>query len=541
MSDNSGDSRELKRRKRSRTGCITCRIRRVKCDETKPHCNKCAQSQRVCDGYAPPSMSGLSRRALAVTIRGLGAVGPAGRALAAGTHHAAPGDVSGFDYFRQRTAPAAGTLFPSSDFWSRLLLQAAHTEPAVWSAAAALGALHRRWEVSKAARGCLPGGAGAVGSEETCAGLAAQAAACYGRALGLARAIGRPAALLVLSVALAAASNLSGRWTDSRVHVSSGQKLLRQIRDEGRTPERSAADDEVSSAADPLARIDIQGITFSEATAPYPYSESGLPEDASVLAMRIESLAHAGMLVFGLLGRLLVLAGRQPGGDADVTPQDRLAEMRIAHDLTAWEEFTLAYCENSGSGELERNEVSLTSLKLYHAMLRLLLKTGISGPESRWDAYLAEFERLVCLSAVLLEKTRSILAPLVFVDMGIVMPMFFTATRCRHPQIRRYAANLLRLADRQEGVWHSIAAAAVAEKVIGVEEEGLGISAPTQTYLPPSEAQQWAREVRQENLRQWLGEGVSWTARATWEGIIRVPGASVTYQWQRMSTPGRLT
>ena len=34
--------------KRTRTGCLTCRERHLKCDETKPTCNNCLKSQRDC-------------------------------------------------------------------------------------------------------------------------------------------------------------------------------------------------------------------------------------------------------------------------------------------------------------------------------------------------------------------------------------------------------------------------------------------------------------------------------------------------------------
>jgi len=34
-----------------RSGCKTCRVRRVKCDETKPHCLRCARADRQCEGY----------------------------------------------------------------------------------------------------------------------------------------------------------------------------------------------------------------------------------------------------------------------------------------------------------------------------------------------------------------------------------------------------------------------------------------------------------------------------------------------------------
>ncbi|KAI1003220.1 hypothetical protein K3495_g4986 [Podosphaera aphanis] len=47
---------EAKRRKRNfsnrtKTGCMTCRKRKKKCDETKPHCNNCQRGGFTCSGY----------------------------------------------------------------------------------------------------------------------------------------------------------------------------------------------------------------------------------------------------------------------------------------------------------------------------------------------------------------------------------------------------------------------------------------------------------------------------------------------------------
>lgn len=41
--------REIKRR--TRTGCLTCRKRRIKCDERKPYCLNCEKSKKVCLGF----------------------------------------------------------------------------------------------------------------------------------------------------------------------------------------------------------------------------------------------------------------------------------------------------------------------------------------------------------------------------------------------------------------------------------------------------------------------------------------------------------
>lgn len=44
-------SRKATARKRTKTGCLTCRKRRIKCDEGRPTCNNCIKSKRQCEGY----------------------------------------------------------------------------------------------------------------------------------------------------------------------------------------------------------------------------------------------------------------------------------------------------------------------------------------------------------------------------------------------------------------------------------------------------------------------------------------------------------
>ncbi|KAF2176198.1 hypothetical protein K469DRAFT_36275 [Zopfia rhizophila CBS 207.26] len=48
-----GKKRQRKKTPKTRSGCITCKIRRIKCDEAKPSCHKCTSTGRKCDGYMP--------------------------------------------------------------------------------------------------------------------------------------------------------------------------------------------------------------------------------------------------------------------------------------------------------------------------------------------------------------------------------------------------------------------------------------------------------------------------------------------------------
>ncbi|KAF9694242.1 hypothetical protein EKO04_007819 [Ascochyta lentis] len=47
----SGSATTTKMRKRTKTGCLTCRKRRIKCGEERPTCANCIKSKRQCEGY----------------------------------------------------------------------------------------------------------------------------------------------------------------------------------------------------------------------------------------------------------------------------------------------------------------------------------------------------------------------------------------------------------------------------------------------------------------------------------------------------------
>jgi len=49
-------TRQKKKITRTRTGCQTCRDRKVKCGEEKPHCLNCQRTNHVCPGYIPATV-----------------------------------------------------------------------------------------------------------------------------------------------------------------------------------------------------------------------------------------------------------------------------------------------------------------------------------------------------------------------------------------------------------------------------------------------------------------------------------------------------
>ncbi|OAT02350.1 C6 finger domain-containing protein, variant [Blastomyces dermatitidis ER-3] len=54
---------DQRKHKRTRSGCFTCRSRRVKCDETRPTCDRCSKGKRECVYPPPPARRTTGSRA----------------------------------------------------------------------------------------------------------------------------------------------------------------------------------------------------------------------------------------------------------------------------------------------------------------------------------------------------------------------------------------------------------------------------------------------------------------------------------------------
>ncbi|KAF6839150.1 hypothetical protein CMUS01_04345 [Colletotrichum musicola] len=152
-------------RPKARSGCITCKIRRVKCDERKPTCFRCEKADIKCDGYVKEvaeARKTAERRALIVAAqsakRQILPRPEASKAAAAGQQTTAaatptlrinpnslrldPSDVSYYDLFRrQLVKDLSGSCH--SDFWSRIVLCEAARDPCVRESVLAIGALAR--------------------------------------------------------------------------------------------------------------------------------------------------------------------------------------------------------------------------------------------------------------------------------------------------------------------------------------------------------------------------------------------------------------
>ena len=210
------------------------------------------------------------------------------------------------------------------------------------------------------------------------------------------------------------------------------------------------------------------------------------------------------------------------------------AYMKFLQVAMAWEENLVSLPElqilRTREGPLAPSDArihhTLLSIKLYYTTLQLFHRAPIYliKPETRWDPFLPHYERIIALAHELGYSTRSPFAFHLSLEPGVVMPLFLVVTRCRHPVTRRHALTLLRRLNRQEGIWNSGVAAAVAEQVVLLEEKDLDVRLPL--CLDDPKFPLPTIHVTRERPGEWMkGEG-GWEAAVGWEGFPMVPESS---------------
>ena len=110
-----------------------------------------------------------------------------------------------------------------------------------------------------------------------------------------------------------------------------------------------------------------------------------------------------------------------------------------------------------------------------------MLSRATEIEECASDSMLAEFETALAMAENIAERTRqlrrqsSVESNMFLLDMELVSPTYLVAVKCRHPRVRRRAIALLRTLRRREGFFDSALAAALAERLMNIEEADLTI------------------------------------------------------------------
>ncbi|KAJ6785315.1 hypothetical protein PWT90_04608 [Aphanocladium album] len=528
--------------RRRGSGCMTCRIRRVKCDEGKPHCRRCLSTGRRCDGYAAPS-SNASRRELA-------ALSQQGRdrlcdqttlqlyALTQAPAAAAPGRQAGsvalareyrlFDRFRAVAAQSTA-LWMNSQFWSGEVLPRAHDQPVIWQGCLALAALNWAWEGRTAYRRPKPGLEGAP-EQDRAPALLEEAGTYYRNSMQLARDMRDPAQALVLALVLSTTTSMMGRLGESRLHLAAGRRILHEL-----GPAKNAR-----RAAETLVRLDFDAMSVGDLSAPYePLDLPQLRYGAASIDC-VTDYEQALDYMHRMVRGCMLFAEIAPG------PKRSEQETHLLAHLRQWE-VQVARLERGTASTLttcSRHYPQMLMVRIYHSLMLVSLVMAQAGSEMRYDNHTHIYIRLVLLIEELIRHSKRT-AQSSAMEAGLVAWLFVAVLRCRHPWTRRRALKILENLDRQEGLWRSDAAAAALRRLVAMEEGEAAGALPSFHARTQHPAQNSAPDVDTagadgefylgEPLRDWLHREIRcpWEHWSTpeavmspdrhWEDIVRIP------------------
>ncbi|KAI4124592.1 MAG: hypothetical protein LQ347_005681, partial [Umbilicaria vellea] len=473
-----------------KTGCNTCKIRRVKCDEQKPECFRCRETGRKCDGYATEGLTSrvknlnspdLARDKFTTPLeRGFFLFSMPGSIASNSISFDLPGsgkERRSFHYFRNQTIPDLSGYFQSG-FWDRLVLQFCHAEPAVRHALIALGAVHETFKT-------IGDYATKTGRNEWECRFSLQQ---YNRAITKLRKHLSTKGHQSVEVALICCllficfESLLGNHESALCHLESGIDILRGWR--ARNVHLSSSNIwSPSSESDIIedhlvqvfSRLDMQATLLLDTRVPQCQTIQPIHGNIALdcIPTRFVGLSEA-RSVLDKIGNQLALFIITNHPDPDLPPDSvssatKMEQTELTARLEGWSQ---AYDDllTKTSTMMTVNELrGAILLRMHRKALSLILAGGVSVSERVFDRFTGTFAEIISLSESLLKsKGRSGFAkgsPTFALDLGIVAPLYMTARKCTDPIIRQRAVSLLHASARREAFWDGAMAAKVAEQV----------------------------------------------------------------------------
>lgn len=383
-----------------------------------------------------------------------------------------------FHFFRSNSVMALQGYF-DSDFWSQLVLQASHTEPTIRHAVIALGSLHETTQTKHSAIS-KSGKAYNKFALQQCN----KAIASLTRELG-AKGQRSIEVLLMSCVLFVCFETLQGNYESALTHMESGVRMYHNWQAESKNSERCmygrphSVDKEIAQI---FSRLNLQVLMFPDThlVGKDFYNPNvntvidSPPTSFSCLKEAKDRLDNCISYIFQRL--IAAYFARQ---DLLNKTQKRSPEFQTyANLLSQWSILFSAFTKSSrtrlGPADQQRARV----LEIQYKAATILFDTGMSPQETAFDAFNSEFNNIVTLTSSLVDERNNTevsgrTGHFTF-DMALVAPLYLTATRCRDPLIRRRALSILSAISRQECIWNSDMLAKIAERLISIEEDGIG-------------------------------------------------------------------
>ncbi|KAL4984718.1 hypothetical protein BDW68DRAFT_166571 [Aspergillus falconensis] len=469
---------------KSRRGCKACKTRKIKCDQQKPFCRRCIAARYSCE-YPQQATYGYSyASAPSITTTSILDI-PLSTSPSTGMR-----ERRAFAYYFYHAAPyLAGGLDQS--FWTVTVPRVCRVETAVWDAVNAISTLFE-----------FPGMCldfVFLRHEKTQSSLnekQIEALGWYSRSLSkIQSAIERgnlnAQVALVSCVLFICIEMVQGRVEEALALYGQGVQLIHGLRAKARYAAQSASDvDFLETTIVPLfvrlgtAALGISGVPicdlFSGLDTQHGYLFGSLEDARDALI----PLAAEVQIFQRDTGRNPFIPG--PGGDP-VIPSSSEAELvlatakreRLQERLDAWFSAYTALTtqpqsmKNAPFTATSKISTSIRAILLtFHATLSTILATSLLQTACIYDAHLSAYRTITEQATIALESLRKPdgTQPVFTFELGVGLPLFWTALTCREPRIRREALRLLRIAPPMQGFSKAQVGLALAGRIMQLEE-----------------------------------------------------------------------
>lgn len=461
----------------------------MKCDEAKPHCQKCISSGRKCEGPVTRQIRFVRDRA---ATPGIPVLVPEVSLLI--PQHDTD-ERWAFDHFIHRPATVfAGEV--DAAFWLELVPRLAQSQPFVWDTVVSISWLYE-WEQHRR----LSAASEADSSSTIATMHQRRALKLYTRALANFRQlleqdqVDSPYALLSC-ILFTSVEFMQGNERNARGLMESGYRILNQsLCSSGTSPPYSAILEVVSTF---FSRHAVVLATLSNPFPPEwnkPFdddSSSSSSSDSSMLAVASEfdkfreQLYHLMYKAYRIV-RVTMLFSQSEYEMERLKPK----QQELVQEVEQWKErFVNLWSREKRPG----SDWVSSKVLMQWGVCYIWLSCCTSPFQTAFDAHREDFAAIIDHAEELLhymmDPSRG--KELTF-DPEIIPALYFSATKCRDPLLRRRALRLIRQAPQHESLWESISSERVVEKVIAIEEghvqgcscDLLASTDPSSLPLPP--------------------------------------------------------
>ena len=498
--------------RKTRTGCFTCKKRRVKCDEARPVCKRCRVGGYVCDGYSTTTVTKANHEA--------GSSDPTNSVDAAVISlQNQPGfslsfrDERGHLYFHafQEVLTPEVANGHVRGVWTETVPRLCHGADFIRDITTALAALRlsteRRPESDNHYQHALRLYGSSLQSLQT--------------SLGSQRCSLRQA--LTASLMMFTFEALNGDLHGAIAHAEKGSRamlvngwdvLLNNLTTSGpleydliNAIVHIKVQNLSNFGAVPLVEIldDLSHLRYTSKKAAIPDAFQDFETaERYFLILMCKSMLFIQVCLGFVKGTMdqgskppyfLPLFGYDVPFNRSLIPTDIWEEhSAYLQEMACWE-------SRFGSMLLSTPHASSNSkrallMKLYAITTRLQLHSLIFEDECAFDSMITDFSAAITLIKEYLASPGTSQRRSFTVDLNFISPLLVIILLCRDRALRREALEILRI-PRQEGIWHSGVAASVTGRICKIEEFGLG----EDDYIPRE------RRVRLKDAR-WRPEGM---------------------------------